>query len=158
MSVRRFSNLGYRLLPLGAVLFLSGCFPWPHRGTVVDRISGVLMKDGQAVSGADVLLGGRTCDHAESIATTATDGRFRYPGQRHWQMFFVPLVEPIAISQWTLCVRIDGETTLGLHGVSRWLDFQEVEIKCDLARPPSERGLNFSGVCSYDRSNKPSGR
>jgi hypothetical protein len=108
-----------RLLVLLLPMACAACAPLPHVVTLTPDITGTLTRDGVPVAGQDVHLarGPEALPCSATVATARTDaeGRFRLARQTQLRFIYAPLVAPLSISEFQVCITGPGASQLLLH-------------------------------------------
>lgn len=121
----------------------AACVPLPHVTTVTPEISGTVSVDGRAVAGMAVYLGRGTahnpCEEAIAEAKTDTDGLFQFPRRTDFRLLYAPLVAPVSVVPFTLCVLENGVKHVGYSGIARSYDSQPLSLACELTRDAGSR-------------------
>ena len=90
------------------------------------------------------------CFEALPIGATDSEGAFRFGGSRQARLFYAPLVVPVAISVFVVCIRHGEEYVLGYRGFVTQGDTGSVQLICDLRKPyvlKGGDGFQASAVC-----------
>ena len=117
-------------------VFLGGCAPWPHFVTIVPEVKGRVVQSGQPIATAAIFTkagSSKTPCKASAIVTKSDgDGNFTISPQSQFRIFIEPLVEPIEVNEWELCIEHQGNLLLGLRSFSfhGWTD--TLSISCDV--------------------------
>ena len=127
-----------------AAVLLAGCVPLPHAVTKVPELSGGVTHSGAPLSGVAILVsrGSREnpCHDAVEAARTGADGAFRLDRQTEFRWTYAPLVDPISVSAYVVCISNGGATVLGYRGFVFGGDSPPVILTCDLKKPYLLRG------------------
>lgn len=114
---------------------ITGCFPWPHFVTVVPEVNGEVVQSGRPVSLATILTraatSGKPCDGTTMVAMTREDGTFTIPSQSEFRVFAVPLVDPLRVNPWELCIQQEGQTFPGLRDWNSQGWTGSIALSCD---------------------------
>ena len=128
---------------VGALLFVvvssSACVPFPHSVTLTPEISGRVMASGKPVPNATLLLTHSyrqdPCAEASPVGGTNAEGIFRLEEERQFRMFIAPLVAPISVVVFALCINDGERSVLGYRGVTTYDQRTPVQLNCDLRQP-----------------------
>jgi hypothetical protein len=127
-----------------AVVLLAGCIPLPHTVTRVPELTGGVTHSGAPVNGAALLVPGsyreNPCRDAVEVAKTGADGGFRLDPQTEFRWTYAPLVAPISVSAYVLCISDGDAPVLGYRGLVFGGDSPPVYLTCDLEKPYLLRG------------------
>jgi len=119
-----------------AAFVSAGCVPFPHTVTLSPPISGTVVAQGQPVEGATVLLGtgagNRPCEHIIQSVTTQVDGAFLIEGRTELRFLYAPLVAPLSVSGFTVCVSVKGEAVMGHQGFVLQSRSDKVVLRCNI--------------------------
>lgn len=118
---------------------LTACVPLPHFVNTTPRLSGRVSKSGHPLADAVVFFGsGReasTCKADAAAVKTAKDGDFFLARETAFSFFYVPMVEPISVNAWQLCIDYGGQTFLGDQGLNALANKQNIVLLCDIDKP-----------------------
>lgn len=121
----------------------AACVPLPHVTTVTPEISGTVRVDGRAVAGMEVYLGRGAaqtpCLEAIDTVKTDTDGRFQFPRRTEIRLLYAPMVAPVSVVPFTLCVLDNGVKHVGYSGIARSYDSLPLSLACELTRDAGSR-------------------
>lgn len=135
--MRAWHTISVILLAIG----MSGCVPFPHSITLSSEISG------KPVEGASVFLAtgpeSSPCNNVIQAVSTASDGSFVIPKRSQLRFLYAPLVAPISVAEFTVCVRSERGTQMGYRGVVRLSEAGRVTLRCDPSRPLRLRGFDM---------------
>ena len=140
--------IGNRLLAVSIVtgsLLVCACYPRPHEYISSPEISGVLLRGGVPVSGAQVLVAhtagndGDYCREARVAAMTSQDGHFHVSVTAHWRLFTSLLNPPRYVQALTsVCFDAPGQSKLGVLLLADTDRKTAVVLSCDLNSAPRE--------------------
>lgn len=141
------------LVPLlGAVL--AGCAPWPHFVTVVPEVNGQVVQSGKALSNATILtkagVSGTPCEASTIVTKTRDDGSFTIASQSQFRLFVVPLVDPLTVNSWELCIEHQGHALIGLRSWNSQAWTDSIVLSCDVDQRFPQKGLigtDMDGAC-----------
>jgi len=121
-----------------------GCVPFSHNVTRVPGLAGDVTASGTPVVGAELLVTNsyreNPCREAIAIGNTHADGSFRLEQQVDHRRAYAPLVTPISISVYVLCISGSEGPVLGYRGIVSPDDSRALRLSCDLKRPYLLRG------------------
>lgn len=134
-----------RLISLVLVALLCvACIPFPHRVVLAPEFTGRVSASGAAVSGASVLWTNshrdNPCSEASQVGKTTGEGTFRIEQRNQLQFFYAPLVVPIRITVYALCINAGGKLVLGYRGATTRGEPASMQLICDLDKPYLLRG------------------
>ena len=143
-------------------LALSGCVPFPHSVTLIPELSGTVTESGVPLSNVNVYLSGgqnNPCKEPTEIAQTANhDGSFKFERVSRFNLLYAPLVAPISVSEFTLCISTPTQTFLGFRGVTRSYGTSEaLLVSCDTMRPRTLNnrvGVKEERVCELVKAKR----
>jgi hypothetical protein len=145
MPSRAIGNLLSASLILTGGLVNFACYPRPHEYLSNPQISGVLLRDGVPVSGAEVLMAhtdgydGNYCREARVVAITSQDGHFHVAADTHWRLFTSLLNPPKYIQAMTsVCFDAPEHLKLGVLLLANTDRNRAVTLSCDLMSPPRD--------------------
>jgi len=131
-----------------------GCVPLPHSVTRVPELTGNVSASGTPVAGAELLISNsyreNPCMEAIAIGKTGANGSFRLEQQINQRWTYAPLVGPISVSVYVLCISDSAGSVLGYRGIVFANESRTVRLSCDLKKPYLLRGNDgFEGhaVC-----------
>lgn len=140
----------------------SGCVPFTHTVILSPEILGTVEIAGTPAEGVGIFLAGgaasRPCDTAAKLSETERDGAFAIPQRDEVRLLYAPLVAPISVSVFTVCLSSDRGLVIGYRGITRQDQSAKVRLRCDLLRPSPYRGPDgFEGeaVCKNESPSKP---
>lgn len=129
-------------LPMAFVftLALSACAPFPHTVALVPRIEGTVTASGRPVQDANLYLSKSATlpcsDESEAIQTTNSRGKFKIEPINQLRFIYAPMVAPISISTYTLCISRDHQPFTAHKGlVFPYGRNRDVLLSCDLDGP-----------------------
>ena len=116
---------------------LTGCVPWPHFVTIVPEVNGRVVQSGQPIVNAAIFTkagssGNTSCDADALVAKTDGDGNFIVSPRSQFRFFLVPLVEPIEVNEWELCIEHNKTKLVGLRSTSFHRGTNILTIFCDI--------------------------
>lgn len=126
---------------LAGLLLLSGCVPFPHKVTASPRIQGIITNGDTPLANIKAFLihGGhdqRCQTIKEPFVLTNEEGQFVVEESTRWKFLYAPLVSPLSVSQYTLCIVNSDQVVLGHRGLFSLYNNNEVEtLKCDMSHP-----------------------
>lgn len=125
----------------------AGCVPYPHTVTLSPEISGRVELDGKPSDGVGVFLAAgpdnAPCDTAIQSVSTDSAGSFAFARRSQLRFLYAPLVAPVSVSLFTVCLRTERGTLVGYRGVTPSNDAKgSVMLHCDPSRPAQERGFD----------------
>jgi hypothetical protein len=115
----------------------AGCVPWPHFVTIVPEVNGRVVQSGESIANAGIftkagLSKGATCDAEVLAAKTDEDGNFIISPRSQFRFFLEPLVEPIEVNEWELCIEHYETKLFGLQSISSHRGTDTLAISCDV--------------------------
>jgi hypothetical protein len=133
------------LLVLTGSLPICACYPRPHSYISNPEISGVLLRDGNPVGGAQVLMAhtagvdGNYFLEAHAAAITRPDGHFHVAPTTRWRVFTSLLNPPDHVHALTsVCFDAPEHSKLGVLLLSDTDRKTSVVLSCDLNSPPRD--------------------
>ena len=134
--------LGFLRSRVSVILFalpLAACAPFPHSITLSPPIEGVVLSSGAARNATHVYLSaprGMPCtEKSETFQITDPQGRFQFDSTHELRWIYAPMVAPLSVSFYTLCVA-DGSSAMAYRGlVFPYGKNPPVKLTCDLGRP-----------------------
>ena len=133
---------------------MTACVPLPHRVTEVPELTGNVFDSGTPVAGAELLVSRNDreapCRNTVAIGKTSADGSFRVEEKSNFQWFYAPLVAPITISEYALCISVSGLAVLGYRGGVLGGSAQPISLACDFNERyvAGEKGsIKEDGIC-----------
>lgn len=145
-------------ISIGLILILlSGCVPFPHMVTSTPNIEGTITNADAPLANINVYLVPGLKEQCQvdtdSFALTDQNGQFVIEESSRWVLLYVPLVAPMSIAGFTLCVANSDQAIFGHRGfVSLYHDNATVRLKCDIGQPRKimyPDGVSKEAVC-YD--------
>lgn len=145
------------------VLFtLTGCVPLPHFISLSPYVMGKVTQSGKPVANANVFvnLGNTQCKFSPKSITTKTDtqGNFEITEQSAFQLFYAPMVAPLRVNDWELCIEQEHKTSIGITDINFQADETKIRALCDLAKPHDVKSAWTSKtvqvVCEITKSSK----
>lgn len=147
MTARRTASMA----GLAAAMLCAACVPVLRNQ--FPTLTGSVVDGTAVVAHADVLVVRSLrpdCKEPDRVASADDDGRFVLPGMRRIE---IAHAAEESRSEWTLCVRSGGRTTIGLWYAGHTSP-DALRVRCDLARPVARSPFEASGgggVCSLER-------
>lgn len=135
---------------LGAAL-ISGCAPWPHLVTTVPAVTGQLTRGGSPVAGALIFAvpgsSRASCNLPQAQRESGAQGSFQLGLVSELRLIYEPLVSPLSVNYWMLCIQEGNTRTLGYLGLNFQARKEHVRLHCDFNQqyPQAERGVR--GIC-----------
>jgi hypothetical protein len=124
---------------IAACTSCAACVPFPHYEQISPEISGLVTRDKNPLPSVKILLAqgmnSADCPHAAETVETNSKGIFNIPRRTRFRWFYRPLVMPIAITTYTVCLSIDEKTYLGHQGFVQLTSSSSVALNCDLNTP-----------------------
>jgi hypothetical protein len=116
---------------------LTGCVPWPHFVTIVPEVNGRVVQSGEPIVDAAIFTKagsskGTSCDADTLMTKTDRDGNFIILPRSQFRLFLEPLVEPIEVNEWELCIEHNETKLVGLQSVSFHRGTDALVISCDI--------------------------
>jgi len=115
-----------------APMLLCGCVPFPNQHLFAPAVSGVVMRDGKPLSGAEISVSAQFARDVR-VATTDREGRFTTEAIREWRMTAMLIGDPLF--GYTVQIGADGTTYRGYSLVGMGSAPSDVRLKCDVAKP-----------------------
>ena len=127
-----------RLIPFA--LPLAACAPFPHSITLSPQIEGTVAASGVALEGARVYVSTTPetpcSEESEFLRTTDRQGKFHLEPTRQLRWIYAPMVAPISVSFYTLCLAHGRSPTVAYRGlVAPYRENLPIVLSCDLERP-----------------------
>ncbi len=132
---------------------LSACVPFPHRVVQRPALTGTVSQAGvllpgvtvSVLRGSDALCTAGTTQIAPEETHQSTDatGAFQFAPFGQLKLFYAPLVAPLSVSTFTVCITAASQQWLGYRGLIRIHsdDPASLNITCDIARPYQVRNM-----------------
>ncbi len=142
------------LLPLAAAL--TGCVPFPHTVTLSPALSGVVETAGQPLKDVGVFLASgpqdRPCDTVLQAVKTDETGAFTLPRRSQLRILYAPLVAPLTVTEFTVCLSTARGPVVGYRGFAFHSRDNTFALHCDLERL-AQRDMqplssNAGGICT----------
>lgn len=124
-----------------SVLTLSACVPFPNRRLCAPEVTGSLVRAGEPVAGAEIVL---TAAFMRTPATTRTDaaGRFKLGPLTKMYLTKSLLGDPLYV--YSLRIKTEGgEDRLGFEARSMGAPPGPRAVSCDLSKPVSKRESTY---------------
>mgnify|MGYP007022265501 CR=1 FL=1 len=136
---------------ISASVLCGACVPLPHNVTRTPQLSGKITASGTPVVGASLFVTNsyraNSCGEASSVGKTNADGNFMLAQQNDFHWFYAPLVVPVSVSVFVLCIGDSGAQVLGYRGVTFQNSSQPLSLECDLHKPYILKGGDgFEGI------------
>lgn len=126
-------------LYVATVLLLSGCVPFPHTVEITPKISGKISDSGAVIKNAEIYLSRASpdgCNHkADAIYRSNENGEFSIDRRTETMFFYRPLVTPISVSQFQVCIMANGKTYIGFRDLIFTQEMeQHIQLVCDIKK------------------------
>lgn len=121
-------------------LAMSACVPFPHSVTLVPQIEGKINASSVPIEGAKLYLSTTPktpcSEESQPIAVTDQQGKFHIEPIKELRWIYVPMVAPISVSFYTLCVAHARSPSIAYReDVAPYRENPPVVLSCDLERP-----------------------
>ena len=120
-------------------LTVTGCVPLPHFISLSPYVTGKVTQSGKPIVNANVFVNlgdSHECKPSSSTMTkTDVQGNFVITEQSVFKFFYVPLVEPLSVNAWELCIEQNHKTSLGVTSGNAQARNTKVIVFCDLDKP-----------------------
>jgi hypothetical protein len=143
-----------------ATAHVVGCAPLSHSVTKVPELRGDLTALGVPVAAAKLLITNSyrdsPCREAVAIGQTGLNGNFRIERKTEQRRTYAPLVAPISVSVYALCITDSDGPVLGYRDIVAPDESRIMNLTCDLKKPYLLRGGDgFEGqaVCRLKNMN-----
>ena len=141
---------------------LTSCVLFPHSVVVWPVIDGHVSSAGMPVSGARILLyrgiddSEKGCEQAWEAAETDADGRFLIQRRTQFRIVYQPLVAPLEMADFGLCVESQGQRVFGtsfwvMKGYDKDRRFRMTCALDDRRRMRGSDGRFSLDACDYRR-------
>lgn len=136
---------------LASTFALSGCVPLPHFVSTSPRLVGKVVQSSKPLQNASIFvnLGNQSCKASSTVVKTSEDGSFVLNGQSVFRLFYVPMVEPLRVNKWEMCVEHENITVLGIRDINFQSDNQKLVLFCDLDKPNSYHSANDESIQAF---------
>jgi hypothetical protein len=128
-----------RMVLIAACASCAACVPFPHYEQLSPDISGSVTRHNKPLPGVIVLLTGGmhsdSCPGAAETVVTDSIGNFHFPSRTQFRWLYRPLVMPIAVSSYTVCLNTDDKTHIGYHGIARMSSSDSITLQCNINTP-----------------------
>jgi hypothetical protein len=132
-------------------VLLSGCVPLPHFITTVPEVKGRLVRAGVPIANAQVSaragLSQVPCEWEPASARTSADGLFRVSPQTEFRLIYRPLLAPLVVNAWEVCIEYEGTKLLGYRGVNLQSRSDALSLSCDLDKRYAQIERGIQGAC-----------
>ena len=143
--------MGMRASVAVVVVACSGCAPFPHTVTLTPPITGTIARESIPAPKVQVSVhrGWSTppCQGPSTLALSTSEGQFQFPRQGEMRWFYAPLVVPVAVTPWELCVSEGQNARVAYRSVAGQTREDVVELRCDLAKSQPTMDSATKGVC-----------
>ena len=118
------------------------------------------MESGIPLSNVNAYLSGGQRDPCKGTSSLmrATDlaGSFKFERVSQFRFFYAPMVAPLSVSEFALCISTSSQTFLGFRGVTRsYGESVPLFVKCDTKRPRVFKngiGVSEESICEISKS------
>jgi hypothetical protein len=142
----------YRLcFALASTFALSGCVPLPHFVSTSPQLVGKVVQSSKPLPEASIFvnLGNQSCAASSASVKTSEDGSFVLNSQSVFRLFYVPMVEPLRVNEWEMCVEHENKTVLGIRDINFQAGNQRLVLLCDLDKPNCYRIANGESIQAF---------
>lgn len=128
-----------------AGVLLAGCMPSPHYEYYVPAIQGVVLRDGQPLSGVRVRVSSAASEGVQAVQTSR-EGHFSTGAVRVMRLLERKSSD-IPMKQYAVHLEVDGRRYAGFWTVALKAP-QTLQLRCDLSHPVQAFGLRQYCVAS----------
>ena len=153
-------RLSLWLIVTGMNLALLGCAPFPHLITIVPELSGIVTESGIPLNNVSVYLSesqSNPCRETSApVHPTNSAGSFKLERVSQFRFLYAPMVAPISVSEFALCIATSSQHFLGFRGLTRSYGESEPRfVICDTKRPrvfKNRFGISEESICELSKS------
>jgi hypothetical protein len=165
MSFASSTHLTRCIVVILFALTVTGCIPLPHFISLSPHVTGKVTQSGKPIVNANVFvnLGSAECKTSSSTMTkTDAQGNFVITEQSAFKFFYIPLVEPLSVNDWELCIEQNHKTSLAITSVNAQARNAKVIVFCDLDKPheifssldSGGKKIPIPSCCDLDKPNE----